>query len=179
MIICFNCAELESILKMHCYSIFGQAPHFNVMSKCNDLNSLFTCILSTLLPFHPPSSIFFFPHLVHFLLFFQIHSPFFRSLHFVQSVSSFQCCILWLADSCQRGRWRLAGFGDQICCVAFALPVFVARPLFHITQINQSQTSTSLCKFCIWGVGIGVMCSIEIYIRIPTLGTFPKLRCYT
>lgn len=142
------------------------------MSKCNDLYSEHSASLLSSI-FH-----FLFSHISFiFFFFFQIHSPFFRSLHFVQSVSSFQCCILWLADSCQRGRWRLAGFGDQICRVAFALAVLLARPLFHITQINQSQTSTSPCKFCLRGVGKGVMCSIEMYIRIPKINIKSELNC--
>lgn len=116
-------------------------------------------ILSTLFSFHLPFSIFPLPHLFSF---FQIHFSLLYSLHFVQSVSSFQCCILWLADSCQWGRWRLAGSGHKILLFCFCIGCLCSSSPFHVTHINQSQSSMSP-ENCTAGVREGIVCSIEIH----------------
>lgn len=119
---------------MHCWrTVYGQFSHSDLLTYCINYiiaNSMFSC--------NSPHSVFL--SIFHFpFFFFPRFIILFCSLHFVQSVSSFQCCTLWLADSCQRGRWWLASFGHEILLCRFCIGCLYSPAPFILPRLTTHR----------------------------------------
>ena len=141
-----NC---QIVLQLKCTT----ALSFSIM-KYSELLLIFPFYLCHSIPF------FLFPFLYRL---FHVYSG---SLHSIQSVSSFQCCTLWLADLLQQGSWWLACFGHLAFCVTFGcLPASIAvlpPPDWNISNCMGPSAGMT----CVFSHRPGVSCPRIVCISI-------------